>query len=140
VQEIKDDLDRLDKVSGPGWPRRRCHVDVATAARIRGAVIVVMAHGEVRLEAVELGRRSLYSGPMLFDLATTFLIVRSFTDKPKGSKLHRTSIISGKAMNRKKILNNVRSQQNIVKIEWAENNRVSYGGDWQAGTITYNDG
>jgi hypothetical protein len=44
-----------------------------------------MAHGEVRLEAVELGRRSVYSGPVLFDLAITFLVVRSFTDKPKGS-------------------------------------------------------
>jgi hypothetical protein len=56
VQEIKDDLDRLDKASGPGWPRRRCHVDMVTAARIRGAAIVDMAHGEVRLEAVELER------------------------------------------------------------------------------------
>jgi hypothetical protein len=85
VQEIKDDLDRLDKVSGPGWPRRRCHVDVATAARIRGAAMADMAHDEVRLEAVELGRRSVYSGPVLFDLAITFLVVRSFAYKPKGS-------------------------------------------------------
>jgi hypothetical protein len=84
VQEINDDLDRLDKASGPGWPRRRCHVDVATAARIRGAAIVDMAHGEVRLEAMELERRSMYSGPVLFDLAITFLVVRSFTNKPKG--------------------------------------------------------
>jgi hypothetical protein len=73
VQEIKGDLDMLDKASGSGWPRRRCHVDVATAARIRGTTIVDMAHGEVRLEAVELGRRSMYSGPVLFDLAITFL-------------------------------------------------------------------
>jgi hypothetical protein len=56
VQEIKDDLDMLDKASGPGWSRRWCHVDVATTARIRGATIVDMAHGEVRLEAVKLGR------------------------------------------------------------------------------------
>jgi hypothetical protein len=84
VQEINDDLDRLDKASGPGWPRRRCHVDVATAARIRGAAIVDMAHSEVRLEAMELERRSMYSGPVLFDLAITFLVVRSFTNKPKG--------------------------------------------------------
>jgi hypothetical protein len=56
VQEIKDDLDRLDKASGPGWPRQRCHIDVATAGRIRGAAIVDMAHGEVRLKAVKLGR------------------------------------------------------------------------------------
>jgi hypothetical protein len=42
-----------------------------------------MVHGEVQLEAVELERQSVYSGPMLFNLAITFLIVRSFTDKPK---------------------------------------------------------
>jgi hypothetical protein len=47
VQEIKDDLDKLDKVSEPGWSIRRCHVDVVTAARIRGTVIIDMAHGEV---------------------------------------------------------------------------------------------
>jgi hypothetical protein len=41
-------------------------------------------------------------------------------------KLYRTPIISGKAMNRKKILNNVRSQQNIVKVKWPVNNRVAY--------------
>jgi hypothetical protein len=67
VQEIKDDLDRLDKASDPGWPRRRYHVDVATAARIRGATMADMAHGEVRLEAVEVRRRSVYNAsvPML---------------------------------------------------------------------------
>jgi hypothetical protein len=84
VQEIKDDLDRLDKASGPGWPRRRCHVDVETVARIRGTAIVDIAHGEVRLEAVELRKRSVYSRSVLFDLAITFLVVRSFTDKAKG--------------------------------------------------------
>jgi hypothetical protein len=54
-----------------------------------------MAHGEVRLEAVELGRRSVYSGPVLFDLAITFLVVRSFTDKLKGSNFieHQLSVV-----------------------------------------------
>jgi hypothetical protein len=42
-------------------------------------------HSEVWLEVMKLGRRSVYSGPMLFDLAITFLVERSFTDKPKGS-------------------------------------------------------
>jgi hypothetical protein len=56
------DLDMLDKASGPRWPRQRCHVDVATAAKIRGAAMANMAHGEVRLEAVELGKRSVYNG------------------------------------------------------------------------------
>jgi hypothetical protein len=95
VQEIRDDLDRLDKASGPGWPRRWCHVDVAIAARIRGATIVDMAHGEVRLEAVKLGRRSVYNGPVLFDRAVMFLVVRSFTDTPKGSNSieHKLSVV-----------------------------------------------
>jgi hypothetical protein len=95
VQEIKDDLDRLDKAPGPGWPRRRCHVDVATTARIRGAAMADMAHGEVQLEAVELRRQSMYSGLVLFDLAITFLAVRSFTDKPKGSNSieHQLSVV-----------------------------------------------
>jgi hypothetical protein len=95
VQEIKDDLDRLDKASGPGCPRRRCHVDMATAARIRGAAMADKPHGEVRLEEVELGRRSMYSGPVLFDLAITFLVVRSFIDKPKGSNFieHQLSVV-----------------------------------------------
>jgi hypothetical protein len=75
----------LDKASGTGWSRRQCHIDVVTAARIRGAAMTDMAHGEVRLEAVELGRRSVYSGPMLFDLTITFLVVRSFTNKSKES-------------------------------------------------------
>jgi hypothetical protein len=44
-----------------------------------------MAHGEVRLEVVELGRQSVYSRMVLFDLAIMFLVVRSFTDKPKWS-------------------------------------------------------
>jgi hypothetical protein len=95
VQKIKDDLDKLDKASGLGWPRRRCHVDVATTSRIRGATMADMAHDEVRLEAVELGRRSVYSGPVLFDLAITFLVVRSFTDKLKGSNFieHQLSVV-----------------------------------------------
>jgi hypothetical protein len=68
-----------------------------------------MAHGEVRLEAVELGRRNVYNGPVIFDLAITFLIVRSFTDKPKGSTFIKDQL-SSKATNRKKTLNNVGSQ------------------------------
>jgi hypothetical protein len=33
----------------------------------------------------ELGRHIVYSGPVLFNLTITFLVVRSFTDKPNGS-------------------------------------------------------
>jgi hypothetical protein len=44
---------------------------------------------------VELGRRIVYSGPVLFDLTITFLIVRSFTDKPNGSNSmeHQLSVV-----------------------------------------------
>jgi hypothetical protein len=54
-----------------------------------------VAHSEVQLEAVELGRRSVYSGPVLCDLAITFLVVRSFIDKPKGSNSieHQLSVV-----------------------------------------------
>jgi formate-dependent phosphoribosylglycinamide formyltransferase (GAR transformylase) len=33
----------------------------------------------------DLRRRIVYNGPVLFDLMITFLVVRSFTDKPNGS-------------------------------------------------------
>jgi hypothetical protein len=33
----------------------------------------------------DLRRRIVYSGPVLFDLMITFLVVRSFTDKPNES-------------------------------------------------------
>jgi hypothetical protein len=95
VQEIKDDLDMIDKASGLGWPRRRCHVDVATVAKIRGTAMADTTHNEVWLEAVELRRRSVYSGPVLFDLVITFLVVRSFTDKSKRSNSigHQLSMV-----------------------------------------------
>jgi hypothetical protein len=73
----------------------RAKVSDMRAGRIRGTAIVDMAHGEVRLKAVELGRRSMYSGSVLFDLAITFLVVRSFKDKPKGSNSieHQLSMV-----------------------------------------------
>ena len=71
-------LDNLDKTSGPGWPRRRCQVVDDTAA--------ARACEEEEDGAVEgLGSRSVYRGPELSHLTITFLVVRSFTDKPKGS-------------------------------------------------------
>jgi hypothetical protein len=68
---------------------------VATAARIRGATIVDIAHDEVWLEAVELRRQTMYNGPVLLDLAIMFLVLRSFADKPKGSNSidHKLSVV-----------------------------------------------
>jgi hypothetical protein len=45
------------------------------------ATAAIAVDGDVK----ELGRRIVYSGPVLFDLTITFLVVRSFTDKPNGS-------------------------------------------------------
>jgi formate-dependent phosphoribosylglycinamide formyltransferase (GAR transformylase) len=41
------------------------------------------------------GRRIMYNGPVLFDLTITFLVVRSFTDKPNGSNSieHQLSVV-----------------------------------------------
>jgi hypothetical protein len=61
-----------------------------------------MTHGEVWLEAVELGRRSMYSGLVLFDIAIMFLIVRSFTDKLKGANSieHQLSVVKRRTKRR----------------------------------------
>jgi hypothetical protein len=55
-------------------------------------------------------RRIVYSGPVLFDLTITFLVVRSFTDKPNGSNSIKAPIVSGKTTNREETLNHVRSK------------------------------
>jgi hypothetical protein len=55
-------------------------------ARMRGGGATTdMVHGKSRLEAVDLGTRSVYNGSMLFDQVITFLVVRSITNKSKGS-------------------------------------------------------
>ncbi len=94
--EIAEDLDKLDRMSGPGWPRRRCQVEVVTTVRAYGAAATAdMAHGEMWLEGTEPGRRNVYSGPVLFDLTITVRVVRSFTDKPNGSnsREHQLSVV-----------------------------------------------
>jgi hypothetical protein len=57
----------------------------------------------------------------------------------KRVKFHRTRIISGEFMNRQKILNNVRSNKDIVKVKGSWENRVAYGGNREDRTVTYND-
>jgi hypothetical protein len=49
------------------------------------AAVVTTAATTVDGDVKELGRRIIYNGPVLFDLTITFLVVRSFTDKPNGS-------------------------------------------------------
>jgi hypothetical protein len=55
------------------------------------AAVVATAATTVDGDVKELGRRIIYSGPVLFDLTITFLVVRSFTDKPKGQTPWNTS-------------------------------------------------
>jgi hypothetical protein len=44
---------------------------------------------------VDPGRRSVYSGPVLFDLKITFHVVRSFIEKPNESNSidHQLSVV-----------------------------------------------
>jgi hypothetical protein len=59
------------------------------------AAVVATAATAVDGDVKELGRRIVYSGPVLFDLTITFQVVRSFTDKPNGSNsmAHQLSVI-----------------------------------------------
>jgi hypothetical protein len=59
------------------------------------AAVVATAATAVDGDVKELGRRIVYSGTVLFDLTITFLVVRSFTDKPNGSNSmeHQLSVV-----------------------------------------------
>jgi hypothetical protein len=59
------------------------------------AAVVAIAATTVDGDVKELGRHIVYSGPVLFDLTITFLVVRSFTDKPNGSNSieHQLSVV-----------------------------------------------
>jgi hypothetical protein len=59
------------------------------------AAVVATAATAVDGDVNELGRRIVYSGLVLFDLTITFLVVRSFTDKPNGSNSieHQLSVV-----------------------------------------------
>jgi formate-dependent phosphoribosylglycinamide formyltransferase (GAR transformylase) len=59
------------------------------------AAVVATAATAVDGDVKELGRRIVYSGPVLFDLTITFLVVRSFTDKSNGSNSieHQLSVV-----------------------------------------------
>jgi hypothetical protein len=59
------------------------------------AAVVATAATAVDGDVKELGRRIVYSGPVLFDLTITFLVVRSFSDKPNRSNSmeHQLSVV-----------------------------------------------
>jgi hypothetical protein len=65
----------------------------ATTVKAWGTVArtVTMLEDGVR----DPGRRIVYSGPVLFDLMITFLVVISFTDKPNRSNSieHQLSVV-----------------------------------------------
>jgi hypothetical protein len=57
--------------------------------------VVATAATTVDGDVKELERRIVYNGLMLFDLTITFLVVRSFTDKPNrsNSMKHQLSVV-----------------------------------------------
>jgi hypothetical protein len=59
------------------------------------AAVVATAATTVDGDMKELGRHIVYSRPVLFDLTITFLVVRSFIDKPNGSNSmeHQLSVV-----------------------------------------------
>jgi hypothetical protein len=59
------------------------------------AVVVATAAIAVDGDVKELGRRIVYNGPVLFNLTITFLVVRSFIDKPNRSNSmeHQLSVV-----------------------------------------------
>jgi formate-dependent phosphoribosylglycinamide formyltransferase (GAR transformylase) len=59
------------------------------------AAVVATAATAVDGDVKELERRIIYSGPVLFDLTITFLVVRSFTDKSNESNSieHQLSVV-----------------------------------------------
>jgi hypothetical protein len=63
---------------------------------------------------------------------------RSFIEKPS-VKLNGTRIVSGEPTNIKKVVSNVRSYENVVEIEQSGENRDTYRGDQQSGTVSNNN-
>jgi hypothetical protein len=59
--------------------------------------------------------------------------------KAKRAKLHRTPIVSSKAANKQKILNNIRCDKNIIKVEWDGKGRVKYCGSREGEFVPHND-
>jgi hypothetical protein len=96
----------------------------ATIVRAWGATVRVATTLEDGVR--DPGRHIVYSGPVLFDLTITFLVVRSFTNKSNGSNFIEHQFVSGKPMNIEDTLNHVRSKQNIVKVKWPRKNRVPH--------------
>jgi hypothetical protein len=68
-----------------------------------------------------------------------FRIARSFTERPKGSNFIEQELSVVNFMNKQKILNNVKSNKDIVKVKGSWENHVTYGVDREDMTITYND-
>jgi hypothetical protein len=66
------------------------------------------SYGGASVEKVADAERGMvYRGPEVLYLTITLRVARSFIDKPKGVKLHRTRVISGETMNEQKTLNKV---------------------------------
>jgi hypothetical protein len=59
--------------------------------------------------------------------------------KTTGVKLNGTRVVSGESTDRKKIVSDVGSYENIVEVKRPRENRGTYCGDWQSGTVSNDD-
>jgi hypothetical protein len=51
--------------------------------------------------------------------------------KTRGVKLNGTGVVSGETMDRKKIVSDVGSYENIIEVKRPRENRGTYWGDWR---------
>jgi hypothetical protein len=79
-------------------------------------------------------------GPWAIALGDHVLHREILHRKAKLVKLRRTPIVSGKTMNKQKILNNIRINKVIIRVKWTRKGWVSYWDDRESWSITYNDG
>jgi hypothetical protein len=62
---------------------------------------------------------------MLLYLASTYLVARSFTDKPDGSNSMEQELSVVKRRTERR-LDKVRSYQHIIEVKWSRKHRVAY--------------
>lgn len=67
------------------------------------------------------------------------LSTENLHEQPKGVKLNRTRVISGKLVNGEEILNDMRGDKNVVKMKGSRKNRVTYRGDQEDVFVAHND-
>jgi hypothetical protein len=56
-----------------------------------------------------------------------------------GVELHRAVVVTSEAMNREEGMSQSWSNKDVVKAEWSWKNGCTYRGDWESGTVAYDD-